>query len=198
MSEVDLRVPEKELAIRPMTDEAYAEWCEAIRERPHPIPPNNPEAPDHTIFRQMIWENRQIKNERSGDIQAGIWYRNSIVGLINLYYKSAQNKGQLGYEVAPRYRRRGFASAAVEALTDYALDDMHLDLVEILILPSNIASPGVALKAGFKKVGKEALWWAFNKSRAQSVEEGAYLKEDLAAHGMGQSGLDLDVLEVSE
>ena len=65
---------------------------------------------------------------------------------------------EVGYWVAAWVRRRGYAVEAVQAVTRYAFDK-GLHRVELLAATGNLASQGVAVKAGFTREGvlREAL-----------------------------------------
>ena len=58
-----------------------------------------------------------------------------------------------GYVVAPRARGRGYASAALAALTEFAWTRRDLDRVELFIEPTNLASIAVAQRCGYRAVG---------------------------------------------
>ncbi len=188
MTELDLYLPERDLSIRPMEDTDYADWVALNREGTHPIPPNDPEAPDYTTYRHLVWENRTNANEKPAWIQAGIWHAGNLAGLINLYRKIDASKAQIGYEIARGYRRRRFATSAVEALSDYALEELEVETVEILVSPSNKPSQGVALKAGFERTGKDVGYIVFHKSAPAVSAECRDLGQ---SSGLGQSGFEL-------
>jgi RimJ/RimL family protein N-acetyltransferase len=59
--------------------------------------------------------------------------------------------GHIGYWVVPAARRRGVASTALQALCRWAVDDLGLKRLELMTDPDNLASQGVAEKAGFQR-----------------------------------------------
>jgi RimJ/RimL family protein N-acetyltransferase len=61
----------------------------------------------------------------------------------------ARGYGEIGYWVAAEARRRGIATRAVKLLRDWAAG-RGLRVLEILADPQNIASTGVAERAGFE------------------------------------------------
>lgn len=65
---------------------------------------------------------------------------------------------EIGYWIAPWARRRGYAVEAVRAVTEYAFG-LGLHRIELLAAIGNLASQGVAVKAGFTREGvlREAL-----------------------------------------
>ncbi len=60
----------------------------------------------------------------------------------------------MGYSVYPEFERRGYATEAARALIDWAFLDDRVHAVRATILPQNIASCRVAIKAGmtFKRI----------------------------------------------
>jgi RimJ/RimL family protein N-acetyltransferase len=61
--------------------------------------------------------------------------------------------GEIGYWVAAEARRRGVATRAVLLLRDWAAGEALREL-EILVAPENVASAGVAERAGFTRSGE--------------------------------------------
>ena len=58
-----------------------------------------------------------------------------------------------GYAVAPEFRGRGYATAALTALTAFAWTQPGIDRVELYIEPDNAASIAVARRCGFRAEG---------------------------------------------
>lgn len=54
----------------------------------------------------------------------------------------------LGYWVRQSYHRRGAATAAIRALSDYGLSELSFGRIEIVVAVGNAASLGAARKAG--------------------------------------------------
>ncbi len=61
--------------------------------------------------------------------------------------------GEMSYVVFAPYRGRGFASRAVRLACDYAFAELGVERMELYIEPDNLASRGVARKAGFVEEG---------------------------------------------
>ena len=62
----------------------------------------------------------------------------------------------LGYDLAPKHWGKGFASEAVKCIPDYVFSakfPIKINRVESLILPSNLPSISVTLRAGFEFEG---------------------------------------------
>lgn len=62
-------------------------------------------------------------------------------------------EAEAGYIVSPRARGRGVAARALRLLTDWALDGLGLERVELRITVDNEASIRVAERAGFVREG---------------------------------------------
>jgi ribosomal-protein-alanine N-acetyltransferase len=75
------------------------------------------------------------------------------VGLAWLSLRPQPGVGGVGYWVIPAARRRGYATAAVRLLSDWALSAVGLDRVEAWVEPDNTASQGVLLSSGFDQEG---------------------------------------------
>ncbi len=58
-----------------------------------------------------------------------------------------------GYAIAPRVRGRGYATAALSALTAFAWTRPGIDRVELYIEPDNAASIAVANRCGYRSEG---------------------------------------------
>jgi [ribosomal protein S5]-alanine N-acetyltransferase len=56
-----------------------------------------------------------------------------------------------GYVVAPRYRGRGYAKAALRALTTFAWTQSDIDYVDLFVEPANLASIAVARSCGYRE-----------------------------------------------
>jgi RimJ/RimL family protein N-acetyltransferase len=62
---------------------------------------------------------------------------------------------EVGYAVAPAYRRQGYARAALEALLQRAAQEPKVRTVRASIRPDNIASYRLAAQYGFMEVGQQ-------------------------------------------
>lgn len=59
---------------------------------------------------------------------------------------------KVGYTMSPAYQRRGYATEAVAALVDYALETLHANVVRAYASSENLASIRVAEKVGMHLV----------------------------------------------
>jgi RimJ/RimL family protein N-acetyltransferase len=82
-----------------------------------------------------------------------------LVGMIQIDMNpTPQSRGgsfqaSFGYVIAPRYKRRGFASEALSYLVDWSLAQPEIHRAWAYCDPENPASEGVMLKAGMQREG---------------------------------------------
>ncbi|MGH1565013.1 GNAT family N-acetyltransferase [Mumia sp. DW29H23] len=62
---------------------------------------------------------------------------------------------EIGYEIDPEHRRRGYARAALEALLARADAEPDVRVARVTIAPDNAASRALALPYGFVEVGEQ-------------------------------------------
>lgn len=74
----------------------------------------------------------------------------TLVGAIGLHRRVGDGGIEIGYWIAAQQTRRGFATAAAEALTAVALDLPGVTRVEIHCDEANIASAAVPRKLGYR------------------------------------------------
>lgn len=67
---------------------------------------------------------------------------------------------EIGYGIAPGYKRRGYAYEALSALLRCLLYDLHLDMVVAGAFPDNTPSLELLRKLGFRCEGRrhKAFW----------------------------------------
>jgi RimJ/RimL family protein N-acetyltransferase len=74
-----------------------------------------------------------------------------VAGLVTIERES--NQAEIGYVVVRRARGRGIATRALRLVTDYALDQVGLERVQLLINADNEASVAVAERCGYRHEG---------------------------------------------
>lgn len=62
---------------------------------------------------------------------------------------------EVGYTVHPDFRRRGYATAALGALIDYAAAEPRVNVVRASVSPDNAASNATIAHYGFVQVGEQ-------------------------------------------
>ena len=81
--------------------------------------------------------------------------KNKLVGGINLYNveRGSSMAATLGYWVGEPYLRRGYATAAIAAITAFAFDELRLARLTAACLPKNERSRKLLEKCGFTHEG---------------------------------------------
>jgi RimJ/RimL family protein N-acetyltransferase len=87
------------------------------------------------------------------DYRFAITLDGDVVGGIGMGVNSDDYRGRLGYWVAASARGRGICTRALRVLSRHALDEMHLQRLELITDPDNVASQRVAEKVGFQREG---------------------------------------------
>jgi RimJ/RimL family protein N-acetyltransferase len=77
----------------------------------------------------------------------------TVVGGIGMGLNSEEYRARMGYWVAADARGRGVCTRALRLLARHALDDLHVQRVDLITDPDNIASQRVAEKVGFQREG---------------------------------------------
>jgi RimJ/RimL family protein N-acetyltransferase len=75
-----------------------------------------------------------------------------VLGAIALHIRH-RGVGEIGYWVAPWARRRRVATRALVLLSSWALATLPLSRLQVTADPGNLASQGVADRAGFRREG---------------------------------------------
>lgn len=94
-------------------------------------------------------------------LQAGIWFRGALAGVIgHNYIDWANGKTELGYWLGATFQGHGLMTRACRALTDYSFHELHLNRVEILCAAGNRKSRAIPERLGFTQEGtlRQAEW----------------------------------------
>jgi RimJ/RimL family protein N-acetyltransferase len=107
------------------------------------------------------------------DFNYGIWSRNEeeFVGGCGLHARIGAGAMEIGYWIAKKHARRGYATEAARALTDAALDMPTITRAEIHCDEANVHSAAVARALGYRldriqtdeiqapaEIGREMVW----------------------------------------
>ena len=141
--------------LRPLSESDY-EAARASREHPETAEWVNalPEADGARMIRLVESRRRagRLLHLAIADDENG-----SYLGEIVLFLRTPEagevGIGEIAYVVAPAARGRGFASAAVRALSAWAFSELKLERLQLSIRPDNVASRRVAEKAGYAYEG---------------------------------------------
>jgi RimJ/RimL family protein N-acetyltransferase len=82
----------------------------------------------------------------------------TLVGNFSLMeLNRAPGYGEIGYWVAKAARGKGVATRAVVLLRDYAVNELGLELIELIIHEGNQLSKRVAERTGFRDIGEKRI-----------------------------------------
>ena len=105
--------------------------------------------------------------------QAGLWLRNVDEG-----------RASTGYWIAARFRKRGYAIAALEAISRWGLSLDGIHRVELYVEPWNEGSWRAAERVGYVREGLLRSWQQVGAER-RDMYMYSLLPEDLAARPVG-------------
>ena len=101
--------------------------------------------------------------------QAGLWLRNLVEG-----------RASTGYWIAPQFRRRRYATAALDAISRWGLSLDGIHRIELYVEPWNEGSWRAAEHVGYVREGLLRGWQQVGNERRDMYMYGL-LPEDLAA-----------------
>jgi len=110
--------------------------------------------------KEFIKSSRQQFVSNTG-MQAGIWYKNELGGIISFHNMNWTNKNtSMGYWLVEKYQGRGIITKVCKTLINYAFGDLGLNRVEIKCAETNQKSRAIPERLGFKQEGiiREAEW----------------------------------------
>ncbi|MDO5498559.1 MAG: GNAT family N-acetyltransferase [Propionibacteriaceae bacterium] len=88
------------------------------------------------------------------------------VGQIGLWLGDIQEgRASIGYWIAPQFRRRGYARAALSTLTEWALTQDEVHRVQLLVEPGNEGSWRTAEACGYVREGLLRSWQQVGPAR---------------------------------
>ncbi len=94
----------------------------------------------------------------------------SFIGQVGVGRLDWQERvGEVFYWVAPHARRRGGAARAARCISQWSFDVLNLARVELTVDPENVASQGVAERAGFTREGVLRSYQRFKGGRMDAV-----------------------------
>jgi len=108
-------------------------------------------APETVEKYQTLDSVREAREDpEPGKLRLGLWGSQMFAGSINIYTDAAP--AIIGYWVDSRHAGKGYATAAVQALTRFALDSLQLEEIVGHVDTDNRASQRVLEKAGYTLV----------------------------------------------
>jgi ribosomal-protein-alanine N-acetyltransferase len=159
-SDTALRLEGEAVRLRPHRPSDFPEWA-ALREASRAfLQPWEPSWPADDLTRPAY---RRRLAAYAQDLERGSAYPflvfrksdETMVGGITLsnVRRGVAQVGSIGYWVGEPFVRRGHTLDAVRAVTRFCFQSLALHRVEAACIPTNAASRGVLLKAGFEQEG---------------------------------------------
>ena len=102
-----------------------------------------------------------VQAEENNGLVAGIWFHDSLAGVISLHEIDRANKStSIGYWLSSKLQGRGLMTKACAALTKYAFDELGLNRVEVRCATGNTKSRAIPERLGFSQEGvaRQAQW----------------------------------------
>jgi ribosomal-protein-serine acetyltransferase len=91
---------------------------------------------------------------RNDGMQAGIWETGKYVGGIGMHFiRQKSSRTEIGYWLAAGAQGRGIMTRACRAMTDFCIDELKLNRIEIQCATENKRSRGVPERLGFTEEG---------------------------------------------
>jgi ribosomal-protein-alanine N-acetyltransferase len=146
--------------VRPPETRDWLAWAELRAESRTFLEPWEPTWPKDALvkdaFRRRL--SRYVRDARDDDGYAFLVYRRSdeaLVGGLNLsnVTRGIRQSCSIGYWIGQRFARQGLMTDAVRVAVAFAFDHLRLHRVEAGCVPTNVASRGLLLKAGFQEEG---------------------------------------------
>ena len=98
-------------------------------------------------FKSVVQWNNEKPRDYWGFV---IEYKSKVVGFINLLKDELENKADVNFFLGRDYKNKNLRAQALQAIKQFAFQDLHLDSLETRIEPGNADSKVVLLKNGFE------------------------------------------------
>jgi len=155
--------------LRPPQMADYAEWASLRDKSREFLVPWEPTWPNDDLtrgaFRRRL--KRYAEDQRTDQAYAFFIFRkddNALVGGLTLanIRRGVAQAGSLGYWLGEPFVRRGYMTAAVNALVPFAFATLRLHRVEAACIPVNVASIRLLEKCGFTREGRAREYLCIN------------------------------------
>ena len=155
-----IRVPERRLSdgtvrLRPWRDADVPDLVEACRDPEIPrwtVVPNSYSGSDGRAF--VAAQNERLSRGEAAPLAVVGAGGGDFLGSVEITLLDRRSgRGEIGYWVARWARRQGVALSAVRLVSAWAISDLGVERLELLIEPGNEPSQRVAEAAGFTREG---------------------------------------------
>jgi len=160
MSENSPAIERHGVLLRPPQMADYGEWATLREKSRRFLVPWEPTWPADDLtrgsFRRRL--KRYAEDQRTDQAYAFFIFRKDddvLVGGLTLanVRRGVAQAGSLGYWLGEPYVRRGYMTAAVNALVPFSFGTLKLHRLEAACIPTNVASIRLLEKCGFKREG---------------------------------------------
>jgi RimJ/RimL family protein N-acetyltransferase len=140
---------------------------------------------DPTVARYQSWSDFSqadgyvfiLDMQESKPDTPGEWYQfavalrhtNTFIGDCALFTSEDGRSGEIGYTFAPAYQGQGYATEAVTAVLNYALNDHNMAQITAIADNRNAASIKLLQRLGFQYASHETVWF-----KGEDVQENHY------------------------
>ncbi len=104
-------------------------------------------------YEAVVQVDKLIRNTQSGEIVYWIICSadsNELLGTICLWnFQDIDRSAEIGYELFPKFHGKGIMSEAMEAVINYAYDEVHVQIIEAFTHKENSPSRRMLEKHGF-------------------------------------------------
>lgn len=93
-----------------------------------------------------------------------------VVGIVDIVnFEPRHQRAEIGIVIENDFRRRGYACAALNKISDYCISVLHLHQLYAIVDASNIASVGMFGKMGYKVTAELKDWLFDGRKRQKSL-----------------------------
>ncbi|MEH7350859.1 GNAT family N-acetyltransferase [Gottfriedia acidiceleris] len=167
----------EDLSINLLTPKYAATLVEALKENQNSLKEwlvwaeNIPLIEDYQNSIIPMWLQKFADNN---GFEAGIFYKNELVGMLGLHYIDWSNQTtEIGYWLSEQTQGKGIMTRAVEGLVSYCYEELNLNRVVIRAAVENGKSRAIPERLNFKYEGVQR--------EAQRIREKYY---DIAVYSM--------------
>ncbi len=115
-----------------------------------------------TSMDDSFWDRMNLFEKRDGQYVIALKATGEVIGTINVFDDDSRavSAKEIGYAIAPKHRRKGYAFEAISAVVDLLRKDLLFEMVVAGVLPENIPSAKLLEKLGFTGEGirHKAFW----------------------------------------
>lgn len=112
------------------------------------------ELPSIEDYKTKIIPSWLQKLAENNGFEVGIFFNNTLVGMIGLHYIDWRNKTtEIGYWISEAYQGKGIITTTVSKLKDYCFDELQLNRVTIRAAAENKKSCAIPKRLGFFEEG---------------------------------------------